>query len=73
MSLVRDGDVAVWMPVGQWLRADQEPIEKNGIVPDEEIEAGAPSDEQDPVLDRALRILASESEVPEEEELEEAA
>ena len=73
MSLVRDGDVAVWMPVGQWLRADEEPIEKNGIVPDEEIEAGAASDEQDPVLDRALRILASDSEVPEEEELEEAA
>jgi C-terminal processing protease CtpA/Prc len=73
MSLVRDGDVAVWMPVGQWLRADQEPIEKNGIVPDEEIEAGPPSEEQDPVLDRALRILATGSEAPEEEELEEAA
>jgi len=73
MSLVRDGDIAVWMPVGQWLRADKEPIEENGIVPDEEIEVAEASDEQDPVLDRALRILASGTEVPEVEELEEAA
>ena len=26
MSLVRDGEVAVWMPVGQWLRPDDEQI-----------------------------------------------
>ncbi len=42
MSLVRDGDVAVWMPVGQWLRADAEPINGNGIEPDEVVEVADP-------------------------------
>ena len=73
MSLVRDGDVAVWMPVGQGLRADAEPSKENGIMPDEKIEAGEASDGQDPVLDRALRFLAPETEVPAQEELKEAA
>ncbi len=58
MSLVRDGDVAVWMPVGQWLRPDNETIDGRGVEPDEVVEAPEPDAEKDPVLDRALEILA---------------
>lgn len=61
MSLVRDGDVAVWMPVGQWLRSDDEAIDGNGIEPDEVIEIG-PDLDGDPVLDRALELLSQELE-----------
>ena len=38
MNLVRDGEVALWMPVGQWLRGDDETIEGNGVEPTEEVE-----------------------------------
>jgi len=58
MSLVRDGDVAVWMPVGQWLKSDDEPIDGSGVEPDEPVEAADPDASEDPVLDRALEILA---------------
>lgn len=58
MSLVRDGDVAVWMPVGLWLRPDDETISGNGIDPNEVVEAAEPDSEDDPVLDRALELLA---------------
>jgi C-terminal processing protease CtpA/Prc len=61
MSLVRDGDVAVWMPVGQWLRSDDEVINGNGIEPDEVVE-GAPEGEGDPALDRAIEMLSQELE-----------
>jgi len=61
MNLVRDGDVAVWMPVGQWLRADEQPISGNGLEPDEAVEAVADG-EGDPVLERALEILGRELE-----------
>jgi C-terminal processing protease CtpA/Prc len=61
MSLVRDGDVAVWMPVGQWLRSDDEAIDGNGIEPDEVVEA-VPDGDGDPVLDRALEILSQDLE-----------
>jgi carboxyl-terminal processing protease len=60
MSLVSDGNVAVWMPVGQWLRADDEPINGNGIVPDEPVEVTDPDAENDPVLARALEVLSRE-------------
>jgi carboxyl-terminal processing protease len=58
MSLVRDGDVAVWMPVGQWLRADDETINGKGIEPDEVVEAADGDGDGDPVLERALEILS---------------
>ncbi|MDX2438494.1 MAG: S41 family peptidase [Acidobacteriota bacterium] len=58
MSLVRDGDVAVWMPVGQWLRADDEPINGNGVEPDELVEVADPDADEDPVLARALEVLS---------------
>jgi C-terminal processing protease CtpA/Prc len=62
MSLVRDGDVAVWMPVGQWLRPDDEVIDGKGIEPDEVVEISAPGAEGDPVLDRALELLSQDLE-----------
>jgi C-terminal processing protease CtpA/Prc len=57
MSLVRDGDVAIWMPVGEWLRPDDETIDGNGIDPDEVVEGFNPAADGDPVLERALEIL----------------
>jgi C-terminal processing protease CtpA/Prc len=63
MSLVRDGDVAVWMPVGQWLRSDDEPIDGNGIEPDHPVEVADPDAPGDPVLERALEIISRESEM----------
>jgi len=60
MSLVRDGDVAVWMPVGEWLRADDKPINGNGVEPDELVEVEDPEADDDPVLARALEILSQE-------------
>ena len=63
MSLVRDGDVAVWMPVGQWLRPDDEPINGNGIEPDHPVAASDPDAPGDPVLERALEIISQESEM----------
>ena len=62
MSLVRDGDVAVWMPVGEWLRSDEKPISDNGVDPDEAVEPAGPDAEGDPVLDRALEMLSRELE-----------
>jgi C-terminal processing protease CtpA/Prc len=61
MSLVRDGDVAVWMPVGQWIRSDDEPINGNGIEPNEIVEETGEGD-NDPVLERALEVLNRELE-----------
>ncbi len=60
MSLVRDGDVAVWMPVGQWLRADEKPINGNGVEPDEAVEVADPEADDDPVLARALELVSRE-------------
>jgi C-terminal processing protease CtpA/Prc len=62
MSLVRDGDVALWMPVGQWLRHDDEIIDGKGIEPDEVVEAADGGGDGDPVLERALEILGQQLE-----------
>jgi C-terminal processing protease CtpA/Prc len=62
MSLVRDGDVALWMPVGQWLRHDDETIDGKGIEPDEVVEAASDGGDGDPVLERALEILSQQLE-----------
>jgi C-terminal processing protease CtpA/Prc len=62
MNLVRDSDVAVWMPVGQWLRADEETIDSNGVEPDEAVEPGEPEAPGDPVLGRALEIVSGKLE-----------
>jgi carboxyl-terminal processing protease len=58
MSLVRDGDLAVWMPVGQWLGADDEPIDGRGVDPDVTVDAPA-EDGTDPALQRALELLVA--------------
>ncbi len=55
MRMIRDGDINLWMPVGEWSRADGEVIDGQGIEPDEVVEPG--SEGQDPTLDRALEIL----------------
>jgi len=60
MSLVRDGDVAVWMPVGQWLRGDDKPINGNGVEPDEPVEVTDPEADDDPVLARAIELVSRE-------------
>lgn len=62
MSLVRDGDVAIWMPVGQWLRPDDETINGKGIEPDEVVEGIDSDADGDPVLERALEILSQDLE-----------
>jgi C-terminal processing protease CtpA/Prc len=62
MSLVQDGNVAIWMPVGLWLRPDDETINGKGIDPDEVVEEGEPDAEGDPVLERALEILVRDLE-----------
>lgn len=65
MRLVRANGVHLWMPVARWLRDDGEPVDGNGIVPDEEIEAGDASEQQDPILDRALELIRADVELPE--------
>lgn len=62
MSLVQEGDVAIWMPVGQWLRPDDETINGKGIDPDEVVEDIDPDSDVDAVLERALEILDQELE-----------
>lgn len=60
MRLVTDGDIHLWMPVGAWLRADGEPIDGNGVEPDDEVAPG-PSEEADPVLERAVQLALERS------------
>lgn len=57
MQLVTDGEIHLWMPVGQWLRADGTAINGNGVEPDEVVEAADEEGDEDPVLQRALEIL----------------
>ncbi len=58
MTLVRDGDLVLWIPTARWLRADGSPItRKEGIVPDEKIEPGEEDGtDRDPALERALEL-----------------
>ena len=60
MSLVQDGGIALWLPVGRWLRSDDEPINGKGLEPDEPVEQTDPDADGDPVLDRALELLDRE-------------
>ena len=64
MQFIEERDLTLWLPVGNWLRADGEPINGNGVEPDEAVEV-VPEDEDhdqaeagDPVLDRALELAA---------------
>lgn len=57
MRIVRDGEINLWLPVGMWLRGDDEPIDGNGVNPDEVIELTGDAEEGfDPVLDRAIEL-----------------
>ncbi|HOC41951.1 MAG TPA: S41 family peptidase [Thermoanaerobaculales bacterium] len=58
MQFVEDGDVTLWLPVGKWQRADGEPINDNGVEPDEAVEAAGEDEGGDPVLERALELAA---------------
>ena len=60
--MIPAGDVFLWMPVGLWLGADDEPISGNGVEPDVEVESGGVDEEEDPVLDRALELFAEQLE-----------
>jgi C-terminal processing protease CtpA/Prc len=55
--MISDGDINLWMPVGQWLRADEQPISGDGIEPDEVVEEAPDGEGGDPVLDRALELI----------------
>jgi C-terminal processing protease CtpA/Prc len=57
MRIVRDDEFSLWMPVGLWLRGDDEPIDGNGVIPDEVVDTASDPDEGlDPVLDRAIEL-----------------
>ncbi len=58
MRFIEDDDTTLWIPVGNWLRSDGTAISDNGIEPDEEVVASDPESDSDPVLDRALEIIA---------------
>jgi carboxyl-terminal processing protease len=62
MSLVRDDEVSMWIPVAQWLLDDEKPIDGNGIEPDEAVDSGDAEDGPDPVIRRALELVAGELE-----------
>jgi len=57
MQVVRRGELNLWMPVGRWLDAADEPINGAGIAPDEEVEASGEDDEGDPILEHALDLV----------------
>ena len=50
------------MPVGRWLRPDDEIIDGKGIEPDEVVEVTDGGGDGDPVLERALEILSQDLE-----------
>jgi C-terminal processing protease CtpA/Prc len=60
MRFIQEDDISLWLPVGTWMRSDDETINGNGIEPEvvvAEPETDADSS-SDPVLERALEILA---------------
>jgi C-terminal processing protease CtpA/Prc len=52
----------MWIPVAQWLLDDEKPIDGNGIEPDEAVDSGDAEDGPDPVIRRALELVAGELE-----------
>jgi carboxyl-terminal processing protease len=56
MRMIQDGELNLWIPVGDWLRGDEEKISGNGVEPDEVVEPGGEGEDEDPVLDRALEL-----------------
>ena len=62
MKIVRRGDLNLWIPVGRWLGPDDEPLRGAGLEPDEAVDAAGDDEDGDPVLDRAVEILTTETE-----------
>ena len=64
MTLVRDGDLVLWIPTARWVRADGKPITREeGITPDEVVERQGPVAEgEDPELERAIELALSGTE-----------
>jgi carboxyl-terminal processing protease len=58
MRFIEEGELTLWLPVGKWLRADDTPIDGNGVEPDEIVESDGEAEEGDPVLERALELAA---------------
>jgi len=68
MKIVRQGELNLWIPVGRWLGPDDEPLKETGLKPDEEIKKPADDEDEsetDPVLDRAVEMLAPDDELAE--------
>jgi C-terminal processing protease CtpA/Prc len=59
MRLIHDQDLYLWLPVAHWLREDDEPITRNGVEPDFEVESSGDDfkDGADPILDKALSLV----------------
>lgn len=73
MRFVHSGGLHLWIPVGQWLRDDGEPINGTGLEPTEEVEFfDDEGDGDDEVLARGIEIALGE-EQPDEAALDEAA
>lgn len=73
MRFVHSGDLHLWIPVGQWLGDDGEPLSGVGLAPSEEVEFFEDGDEvEDAVLVRGIE-LAIEGVQAEETGLAEAA
>jgi carboxyl-terminal processing protease len=56
MRFIEEGELTLWLPVGKWMRADDTPINGNGVEPDEAVEAADEAENGDPVLERALEL-----------------
>jgi len=59
MRFIEDGVLTLWLPVGKWMRADDTPINGNGVEPDEAVDVADEDEAGDPVLDRALELAAA--------------
>ncbi|MCP4896494.1 MAG: hypothetical protein GY906_05915 [bacterium] len=57
MRLIHDRDLHLWLPVGHWLREDEQPITKNGVEPDQEVDARDAEEGTDPILEKALSMV----------------
>ncbi len=73
MRFVHSGGLHLWIPVGQWLGDDGEPINGAGLEPSEEVEFfDEEGEDEDKVLARGIE-MALEGAHPEESVLDEAA
>lgn len=57
MRLIHDRDLYLWLPIGSWLREDDQPITRNGVEPSLEVEYREVEEGADPILEEALALL----------------